>query len=459
MLNRRDLLASGLAAGAASLGGVRAADVSALADPARGEDDYRALVCVFLSGGMDGHDTLIPMDAGPHREWRRARAALTTAYDASGAPRRVDALHAVGTDADGAAYGLPPQMGRTASAVRAGRAAIVANMGPLQAPVTPRELASRSVPLPPGLLSHSDQRAYWRRLAPQDGSNTGWGGRLAARMGQGGPLDAIAGGRDEGFTMGEDGPGAILGALVPNRGFGLRPKLYGQEELAAEFLDHLGTVPPGGGILERDFARAQRGAADLTLTLIDMMSSTEAGFEIADGAKRDSLAFGLGIIARMIDLRERTGVRRQVFYVEQGGYDTHKDQAARLPALQAELDEGLARFAAWLGGAGLSDAVTVFTGSDFGRTLVPNGRGTDHGWANHQIVMGGAVRGGLHGAVPPPVTGHDLDGGRGRTIPTLSVEQTGVPMARWLGLRDADLPAVFPFAGRFDLDAVPLMRA
>lgn len=457
MLTRRDLLASGLALGTLSVGGVRAASLDLPADGADA-DDYRALVCVFLAGGLDAYDTVIPMDAGPHRDWRRVRGPLTEAYDASGVSRRPDALEAIGEDEGGAAYGLPPQMPLTAAAVRAGRAAIVANVGPLQASVTPQTLEARSVPLPPQLYSHADQSDYWRRLSGGGGLRTGWGGRLIQQLGERGPFGAVTGGRDAGFTMGPSGAGAVLGTLEPRFAFGMNDALWGDEELSRLFREHLTVMPEGGGLLERDLVRLQGDAAELSRDLVGLMESSDAGAEIAAGAKRDTLAYGLAIVARMIALRSETGARRQVFYVEMEGFDTHQDQANRLPPLQAELDEGLARFARWLDGAGLSQSVTTFTASDFGRTLTANKSGTDHGWGGHQIVLGGAVRGGLHGAVPPPVTGHAQDAGRGRMIPAFAVEQTAVPMARWLGLPEKDAASVFPFADRFDLNAVPLMR-
>ena len=449
---RRAVLATG-AAGAAAVGLPRAALARTDDEP----EDYRALVCVFLTGGMDAYDTLIPTDARQHAEWKRTRGGFADAYAAQGAARDPERLLPVGTDAEGAPYGLPPQMPRLAAAVREGGAAIVANIGPMQGPVTPRQLEAASVPLPPKLFSHSDQRAYWRELAPASGARTGWGGRLAASFGDQGPFAAVAGGRDEGFTTGPRGPGVVVGDLRPKAGFGTRDALYGDEELAALFLDHLGTASETAGILERDYARQQRAGIDVSRALIAMMRSTSAGEALAAGAKKDTLAYNLAVVAKMIALRARTGARRQVFYVEMNGFDTHRDQPARLPDLQAELDDALAGFSAWLAAAGLSRAVTTFTASDFGRTLVPNGSGTDHGWGGHQIVMGGAVAGGLHGTVPPSAPGHALDAGRGRVIPTLAAEQTAVPLARWLGMKDADLAEVFPYADRFDLGAVPLM--
>ena len=452
-MNRRGFLATGLAAPA--LGAL-----SPLAHAAESaeRDGYRALVCVYLLGGMDGHDTLIPVDAERHRDWTKARGSLAGRYAEAGRARDLSAALPVGRDASGAGYGLPPEMPRMAGLIGEGRASVVANVGPLRGPVTPSQLRAQSVPLPPKLFSHKDQQRYWRSLAGATGPLTGWGGRMADALPPQGAFGVVAASRDDGFGHSLGGPPVTVNGLKPHTPFGTKDKLYGHEDLADLFRRHLGTPPEDGGYLERAFAWQQADALAVSRELAALLRRTEDGESVAEGKRRGDFAYALGVIAKMIALREHSGARRQVFYVELGGFDTHRDQSAELPPLQAELDAGIGRFADWLAREGLSDSVTLFTASDFGRTLVPNGLGTDHGWGGHSFVVGGAARGGaVHDEVPPPVTGHALDAGRGRLIPSLSVEQMAVPLARWLGVPEADMGTVFPYADRFDLDALDLV--
>lgn len=454
-VSRRSVLAGGAAASAFAFGNpliARAAEANAV-------DGYKALVCIFLHGGMDSYDTVVPLDAGELRDWSRTRSGLAQAHEDEGNARVQEQLIRIGTDSAGASFGLPAAMPNFAGMARSGQLAVLANVGPLRGPVTPAQLRAQRFDSPPKLYSHSHQRDYWRRLGAAGSVHTGWGGRLATAVTPDDPFGAVTASRDEGFTLGVEGPGITVGRLNPRRTFGLQEKMFGDPELAALFKEHLSSAAPGASLLEQDFAARQGDAASMFERLSDLMGNTDEGERIAGRNRPGTLRHSLAIIAKTIALRERTETRRQIFYVSFGNFDTHQDQASRLPPLQAELDDALGAFMAWLADGGLGENVTVFTASEFGRTLVPNKTGTDHGWGGHQFVMGGAVNGGrIFGDVPPPVPGHPLDTGRGRLVPTLAVEQMAVPLARWLGVPDADMSTVFPYASRFDTKAVPLMK-
>ena len=454
--SRRGVLKAGLGLPALGLAGsALARAASAAAGPG---GDYRALVLVFVQGGMDGHDLLIPADKGGFRDWARGREAIVRQFEQAKAPRTLDTVLRVGGDGDGQALALPPDMPRTAAAVGAGQAALVANVGPMVGPVTPAEMAAGRAALPPQLFNHANQAEYWQHLAPAEAALTGWGGRIAeAARGRANAFSTVGTDTGYGFLSGRDGAPVTVSDVRAHTMTGMKGTPWGDDVLGDLVREHL-TSAPGGGILERDVARLNARTLDVAEELKALFGSTDAGEEVT--TKRHRLAHDLSVIAKMIALRAETGARRQVFYAEMRGFDTHADQGRRMGPLQRELDEGLHRFTRWLGAQGLSDAVTVFTATEFGRTFVPNETGTDHGWGSHSIVWGGAVNGGrVFGSVPPPATGHAHDAGRGRLIPGLSVEQLGVPLARWLGVPDADMDHVFPYAGRFDTDAIPLMRA
>ncbi|MEL6688045.1 MAG: DUF1501 domain-containing protein, partial [Pseudomonadota bacterium] len=159
----------------------------------------------------------------------------------------------------------------------------------------------------------------------------------------------------------------------------------------------------------------------------------------------------LKAVAETINIRDRLFASRQVFFVGLGGFDTHDAQARALPQLLSQIDGALAAFQTAMEALGLSRDVTLFTASDFGRTLSVNGDGTDHGWGGHQIVLGGAVKGGdIYGSLPPPTLGHAADSGGGRLIPSVAVDRYAAELGRWFGLTEAELSSALPGLGNFD---------
>ena len=453
--SRRSVLRMSLGLGAAAM-------MPPLATRAFGQStDYRALVCLYLDGGLDSDDVLIPYDQPSYDAYAAVRAPLHAAYAVAGVSRARDdllPLTGAGARSDGRAFAVPPEMLELARLYDAGSAAIVANAGPLEEQTTALSYASGGARLPPKLFSHADQLRAQMRLS-DPAIQTGWGGRAADALGgmDRDPYSALAaGGNDPFWLYGAQRQPLFVDSLDPAVVGGTGGNLFGNAEASRIYEEHLldpATSAPGP--FAADFARRQADGVAAQNRLAAAFATSAAGASLADGTS--DLLDQLGVVARAISLRDAMGTSRQIFYVGLSGFDTHQDQAGELLPRLRQIDTALGRFSDWLRAEGLSDSVTLFTASDFGRTLQPNATGTDHGWGGHQIVVGGAVRGGrVLGEVPPAGLGHDQDVGRGRIVPTTASEQVAVPLARWLGVAEADIPTVFPKADRFDLSAIDL---
>ncbi|MCC5866996.1 MAG: DUF1501 domain-containing protein [Gammaproteobacteria bacterium] len=434
-LTRRDLLAGSAAAAM----GTGWPSLQVLAAPAP-FSDYRALVCVFLFGGNDAWNTLVPRSPAEYDVYATSRQNLAIEREAL--------LPITPMASDGVDYGLHPMMGGLQALFEQGRLAIINDVGPLIQPITVAEYFSGSATLPPQLFSHNDQQDQWHTLKGTSQSATGWAGRMADVLraqvaGQqlatnislfGNSLfqaadDTIA------YVMGAGGPAAFLG--FDDSGFGLEQRRAFERIIDAEY----------GSIYERAFAAVQRRA----VSTVDLVTGALSQAPALQTAFPDSqLGVQLQTVARMIAVRDQLEMQRQVFFVAIGGFDTHDDQNDLQPGLLSDVSDAMSAFYTATEELGVADAVTTFTQSDFGRTLTSNGTGTDHAWSSVQMVMGGAVLGRqLYGQYPLLELGGAGDVGGGRFIPTLSSDQYAATLARWFGIEAADLPIVAPNIGNF----------
>ena len=451
---RRSFLRGGLsmsacAAGVGALPGL-ASLASANTGTGTGAGGYTALVCVYLGGGLDNFDTVIPLDAGEYAAWAEARPSLLAAYEAAGDDsRRRENLLDIGAQADGRRFGVPRQLAPLHALFGAGRANVIANVGPLAAPSTRQRLETGQVTAPPHLMSHIDQRKLWHTSSP-DQATTGWGGRMIEAAREASPFSAISTATSTSFLTSE---GTSPLVVAPQ---GVRPLphtggwAFGSSEVPALLEAHYGASAAGmDNLLASDLQARRRQAVSAFGELSGALANDATGDEIKRPG--NALSEQLAMVAKLIGQRRALGVTRQVFFVEQPGYDTHKDQAKELPVLQAQLAEALAAFYHHTVERGVAQDVTAFTASDFGRTLSANSSGTDHGWGGHQFALGGAVRGGrIIGEVPVAGFGHDQDlDARGRLIPTLSTEQYAASLGTQLGLGETDLREALPSLERF----------
>jgi uncharacterized protein (DUF1501 family) len=429
-----------------------AAMTSQTAAPSSG---YQALVCVYLQGGNDGHGTLIATDPDSFAAFTAARSgAEGLAYALS------DLLPITPTTPQsGRTFALNPYLTGVQNLFTAGRAALIANTGTLIQPVTKDEYNQNSVPLPRSLFSHFDQTNAWEAIAA-DGANRGWGGRMAdlfENMNSNTSFTCIS---TSGTTLFLAGQTAFqlrvsaAGALAAN---GLANPLFGSVAGTAALQSIIGAdntnlfAKEYAVIVRRSLAAQAALAAAMAPAGPTGVADPPQFLDPATGKLTDNqLAQSLQTVARVIAGRTALGVTRQVFFVELGGFDTHDTQAKRLSTLLSQLGAAFEYFDQLMITAGLSSQVTLFTVSDFGRTLTANSDGTDHGWGSHHIVAGGAVAGqNIYGQYP--IVGANMadDVGAGRLIPTTAVEQYGGTLGRWMGLSDSQVREVFPNFGNF----------
>jgi uncharacterized protein (DUF1501 family) len=431
MITRRSILGA-LAAGAAG----RLALSQAWAAAA----EYRALVCVFLFGGNDSNNTVVPLTQGGYSGYAAARgASLSLAQNV---------LLPV-TAKSGGAYGLHPRLTDLQRLFNAGRAAIVANVGVLARPTTREEYRNRAVPLPTSLFSHSDQQTEWQNGIADVVSTTGWGGRAGDRLASNNTEPSLTGVSLAGntiFLAGEKFQASLVttGAQAGLSGFGTGAD--SQARLLA-FEQLLGMTE--GSLLGLASARITAEGMRISRLLSGVLGGASP-FKTVFPAT--TLARQLEQVARLMRARDQFGVSRQVFFCSLGGFDTHVSQLATHDALLLQLGPALAALHDATEEMGIARQVVTFTESDFGRTLGPNANaGSDHGWGGHHFVVGGAVRGGdVYGQFPSvSLNGPDDATGRGVWVPTTSVDQYAATLASWLGVPEAELPGVLPNLAHF----------
>lgn len=451
--SRRDFLKS---ATAMSLGGAAgfAFDLNRFNAFAADVSGYKALVCVFMFGGMDGHDTVIPYDTASYNQYAGIRNALLGQYNGlvGGSTRTRDRLLPLNlinaSDFPGRQFALPPELGPLHQLIDQGNGAIVSNVGPLVVPMNRTEYRNGSAPRPPRLFSHNDQQSVWMASQPE-GASFGWGGRIAdmALTSAANPdstFTAISASGNTVFLSGEIVGQYQVGSSGPAeiRGVGDN-SLYGSQGLPALFESHLrseGQSLPN--VLRRDFVNVVDTSIDANRTLRD---SFENASPFTTTFPDSRLGRQLQVVAQIIALRATLGVSRQVFFVSTGGFDTHSNQANSIPNLHSNIAASMRSFYDATVELGVANDVTSFTASDFGRTLTVNRDGTDHGWGGHHFVVGGGVAGNrMYGDFPEAAIGHSQDVNNGRLIPTTSVDQYAATLGGWFGLNNTELRDALP---------------
>lgn len=462
--------------------------------------DYKALVCIFLFGGNDAYNMVLPTDAASFANYTATRnqapdsialLAPATAADAAaaaGSPARLGGVLPIAPlNAQGRTFALHPLMGSVQALFNVDkRLAVLPNVGPLVLPTTKAQYAQASHPKPASLFSHNDQQNTWQALAPE-GATQGWGGRLAdllvsmngqpvfTAISASGSAVWLSGNSVRQYQVGTNG--AI------RMGTDANGRIYGSADVGLAMQRIVGATR-GTHVFEGDMATVAKRSMDAELALRSALkppSDPLFGTAPASGnysANADpklqypnpltgapafnALAQQLQIVARMIDASSNAGVgaRRQVFFVSVGGFDTHDLQNRNQADLMARLAHALGYFDTALGAMGARSRVTAFTASDFGRTFTSNGDGTDHGWGSHHLVLGGAVRGGdLYGRFPvlgvKNANNSNFDSspdqlGNGALLPATSVDQMGATLGRWLGASDTQLLDVFPNLANHD---------
>ncbi len=440
--SRRDFLKHSLCA---SLGTSSAASMlgnlamTAAAVPPVQSTDFKALVCIFMFGGNDGTNTLIPYSQTDYNEYAAARTTL--------ALPRANLLPITPTTTDGRAFALHPSLSELQTLFGQKKLAMVSNVGPLSAPTTRTQFLQKSVPLPPQLFSHSDQLTHWQTAWPDEIPKTGWGGRLADALNVFNPGSQIA------MSI------SLANANTFQIGNSVLPQIVASEGLIKLWYYNEAWNYPGTNITK---AMLQQSSASAFETKYRetfksaIENSTRLSGVLANAPKTNTvfpdnkLAKQLQMVAKLISVHNELGLRRQVFFCSIDGFDTHGEQLTTQSNLLRQVSQSMDAFYKTTVELGVATNTTTFTASDFGRTYKSNGKGSDHGWGNHHFVMGGAVKGGdIYGKVPVlQVNGPD-DSSEGRWIPTIATDEYAATLASWFGASAGDLATIFPNIGRF----------
>lgn len=410
--------------------------------------DYKALVCIFMYGGNDHSNTVVPYDNANYQLYAQSRTNLTLPQTA---------LLPLNTPTNpsmaGRQIALRAELQPVKTIYDAGKAAVLANVGTLVVPTTMAQYRARSVPLPPSLFSHNDQQSVWQTYnGRREGARVGWGGRagdLFASANQyqnftcvsaSGTAVFLSGQTSVQMQIGNNG-GLAIGSISGNALFGSSAGPATARRLMTE---------DRGNLLEKDYNTIVKRSSEAAQTL----NTALVGFPNTAAPFSTFPTTGLGNqlrnVARMIAARQALGAKRQVFHVSIGGFDQHSGLITGHGGRMTELANALAAFYQATVTLGVADSVTAFTASDFGRTLNSNGEGSDHGWGAHHLIVGGAVKGGdLYGTWPDTVLRGPNDVGRGNLLPTTSVNQYAATLATWFGITATQLPDVLPNASNF----------
>ncbi|MES2683015.1 MAG: DUF1501 domain-containing protein [Pseudomonadota bacterium] len=399
---------------------------------------YKALVCVFLAGGNDSYNWLVPRSDAAYNDYAASRRNL--------ALPKADLLPITPTNTGSALYGLHPSCPEIRTLFQSGKAAFVVNNGPLVQPTTIAQYQAESVPLPYQLYSHSDQQALTQTCIANSLERYGWAGRTADLLNSQGfrqPLamnvsingnNVFQGGRETVFySLGVNGAPEMN--IYREDGY----RQGKRRELFLELLRQSGNDP---SLLQQEFGNTLTRSYQTAETVNAALASVSA---LTTSFGTDTASKQLKMAAQMVRARDALGVKRQVFFVQVGGWDFHdnmlSDQATKL----GELSKALKSFQDAMTEIGTENLVTTFVASEFGRTLTSNGDGTDHAWGGHTLVLGGAVQGQkFYGTYPSLILKGPDDVGRGAMLPTTSTDQVAATLAQWFGVSNGDLDTVFP---------------
>ncbi len=417
---------------------------------------YKALVCLFLFGGNDSYNMLTPLSSGERDDYIAARGGVyASGNGALGLPDNT--LHSITDFTSGRTFGIHPAMPEMKTLYDQGKLTFLCNVGSLVEPTTMSDYQSRAN-LPLGLFSHADLQRHWMTSVPQTRSQiTGWAGRMA---------DMVTGATNsnENISMNislnnvnmlQTG-GSVVPYVITDSGaqeVGWYGPTWTQAKIFSTLTDDM-LSRSYGNLLEKTFAQQNRNSLDAAIEFnaaVDQQSAVDDYFS----QDPSSLERQLRMVAKAIGAHSALGQNRQVFFISRGGWDNHDELINNQNNNLGDISRSLKSFQDAIDGLGMTDNVVTFTASDFARTLSSNGRGSDHAWGGNQIIMGGSVSGGrLHGHYPTSLTNpeapaslgsFDLDTGRGRLIPTTSVDQMAAELAMWYGVaNDNNMEQILP---------------
>lgn len=437
------------------LAGLAALSSQQSARAASVDDGYKALVCLFMAGGNDSHNWLVPLDAANYASYAAARNEL--AWPTA----RLQAIAST-SQGSGRSFAMAAELEPLRRWYEAGNMAWLANVGTLVRPITRVEYQA-GVGLPPKLFSHNDQASLWQSMQAE-GAPSGWGGRMGdilmsanalpvfTAMSATGNAVFLSGRRATQYQLGMDGPVLVNAAQGGSHA--------GSTATSGALASVLGGS--GSNVYEAEYLRVlQRSMKNATLLQSALGSAPvpalpSAALAVPGGGslvlQNDSLARQLRVVAQMVAAAPGLGMRRQVFMVSLGGFDSHARQLFNQPMLMARVAQSVNWFLSALQGMNMLNKVVLFSASDFGRALASNGEGCDHGWGSHHFVAGGAVKGReIYGRFPITALGSADDVGSGRLLPGMGVTELAAALGRWMGLSATELRDVLPNLSNFTL--------
>lgn len=446
LLKRCGALTLGSTAGMATLSQLQLAHAQTNAG-----DDYKALVCVFLFGGNDAFNMLVPREQSVYDVYANTRQNLAVA--------RGDLLPINAGSQAYSDFGLHPEMSEVQSLYNNGKLAFLANVGSLIEPVSKVDYLARNIELPPQLFSHNDQQGFMQSLQSNAGRN-GWAGRAADMLSVVNNNPSLSMNISlSGSNLWQSGnqivPYSVSPEGVEKLSFVSRSATDARDIARTQALENILAQSHS-----HRFTNAYSSALSNSWNLSDEVSAALESIDAlaTEFPEGNRLASALRMTAQMIAARDVLDVKRQTFFIGMGDFDTHGAQLDRHPELLAQLSSALQAFYNATVEMGLSDKVTTFTASDFGRTLTSNGDGTDHAWGSHQLIVGDAVQGGdIYGTMPSLAIDSNDDIGEGRIIPTTAMDQYGATLSGWFGLDASNYADVFPNLANFNTSDLGFM--
>ena len=428
--------------GAATVGTLALRPFGLLPAMAQTGSNYRALVCVFLFGGNDSNNTIIPMDDSSFKAYTSIRGSLAlTSSDLTSTVNSVS----------GAPYAFHGKLTEVASLFSSKELAVVANVGSLVQPLTRAQYQAAQSPIPLNLFSHSDQQLQWQTSVAQGHSPTGWAGRAAdyivsqkINSSAFPTFVSMAGNSLQGAGVQTQPVAVTPGQSLQLAGFNTSSASEGRWNA----LNSLLTLESGVSLVQAANDTLANSISDAKL-LSDALAKATA---LKTQFPKTSIGAQLQEVAQIIQVQADLGMSRQIFFCSLGGFDTHTNELATHDNLYPQLSPALAAFYNATQELGMAENVTTFTESDFSRTFQPtSGNGSDHAWGSHHLVLGGAVQGGqIYGKFPTfELSGPDDADTRGRWIPTTSIDQYGATLCSWFGIPDSAVPTVFPNFANF----------
>lgn len=406
-------------------------------------DDHKSLVCVYLFGGNDAFNMFVPNTTAQYDQYAQVRGNLAIGREAL----------LTTTDQQ---YGFHPSLPNVQNLYNSGRLGVLANVGTLIQPTTQQDITNGSAQLPKELFSHSHQTEMWQTTrTPLEGiTQDGWGGRMADLLEEANSNPLVS----PTFTVaGQNNwqAGRFTEQFALNTYNGAEPFLFlgnnswppWESSRTQAWDGMLGDSHPN--FLTREVGSAFTRARNQIDEVVNGISQAPALNTVFP--ENNQFARQMKVVADMIAVREQMGLKRQLFFVAIGNWDSHGNQLVDHANNLTTLDQGLQSFNSAMNELGASDSVVTFTMSEFGRTLTVNGDGTDHAWGSHAMLMGGPVAGGMvHGTMPQfALGGPDDIGSDGRIIPTTSLDQYAATLSQWMGIEASDISELYPNIGNF----------